>query len=428
MTRHPHLKDRIRARMDATGERYTTARRHVLNAQPPGDYTLLGGVHPDTAAIAGVLANRGLVMPGTGTPLSEAMILGIGGGLGAGYILWEFERTGRRVVVLGFRTQWQYPDRWAAGLCERLGVPFELRETGGRVRAEADLRSAIEAGTPVVAWIDTQVIGYQHSPDELRGYFGNSIAVYGLDDERGVALVDDRNTAPLTVGQAALAAARASIPSFKQRVLVMDAAGAELDEARLRAAVTEGIERCAAHLTGTSASFQLPAVRKWARMMTDTRNAKGWPRVFADGHRLFECLLSITEGVADGAHLRGLYAGFLDEAAAITGRDGLREAAAAYRELGADWEALAVAAAPAGSAPFAEATALGARLRAALRRGDAGQPDAAEAARKLWALKHRWREEVPLGGDEVDGLLAELHERLLGIYERETAAAKLLTA
>ena len=30
MTRQKHLKDRIRARMDKTGERYTVARRHVL--------------------------------------------------------------------------------------------------------------------------------------------------------------------------------------------------------------------------------------------------------------------------------------------------------------------------------------------------------------------------------------------------------------
>jgi hypothetical protein len=32
MTAHKHLKERIRARMARTGESYTTARRHVLNA------------------------------------------------------------------------------------------------------------------------------------------------------------------------------------------------------------------------------------------------------------------------------------------------------------------------------------------------------------------------------------------------------------
>ena len=65
MTAHKHLKERIRARMARTGESYTTARRHVLNALPPSEYQLLGGVHPDTHAIAGVLANRGLLAPPT---------------------------------------------------------------------------------------------------------------------------------------------------------------------------------------------------------------------------------------------------------------------------------------------------------------------------------------------------------------------------
>ena len=53
-------------------------------------------MHPDTAAVANVLAHHGVVAGHTGEPLSEAMVLGIGGGLGAGYILWEFEAHGRR--------------------------------------------------------------------------------------------------------------------------------------------------------------------------------------------------------------------------------------------------------------------------------------------------------------------------------------------
>jgi hypothetical protein len=116
--------------MARTGESYTTARRHVLNALPPASYRLLGGVHPDTHAIAGVLANRGLLAPHTGQPLTEAMVLGVGGGLGAGYILWEFKSHDYRTLVFGFRNSWQYPDRWASKTCARLGVPADVHETG----------------------------------------------------------------------------------------------------------------------------------------------------------------------------------------------------------------------------------------------------------------------------------------------------------
>ena len=67
------------------------------------------GLHPGAATLANVLANQGIVSGLTGEPLTEAAILGIGGGLGAGYILWEFKGHGGRILTLGFRNQRQYP-------------------------------------------------------------------------------------------------------------------------------------------------------------------------------------------------------------------------------------------------------------------------------------------------------------------------------
>ena len=122
MTAHKHLKERIRARMARTGESYTTARRHILNALPASEYQLLGGLHPDAHAIAGVLANRGLLHPGTGQPLSEAMVLGVGGGLGAGYILWEFKQHASATMVLGLHNNWNYPVTYFSNICRRVGA------------------------------------------------------------------------------------------------------------------------------------------------------------------------------------------------------------------------------------------------------------------------------------------------------------------
>ncbi|HEV3398438.1 MAG TPA: BtrH N-terminal domain-containing protein, partial [Actinomycetes bacterium] len=281
MTAHKHLKERIRARMARTGESYTTARRHVLNALPPAEYQLLGGTHPDTSAIAGVLANRGLVAPHTGQPLSEAMVLGAGGGLGAGYILWEFKSHHRRSLVLGFRNSWQYPDRWALKACARLGVPAGVHETGSARRAAEELRAAVGQGAPAIVWADQQLLGYRHLPAWLEGHGGPPVTVYGLDEQAGVALVDDRNRAPLTVSLDALAAARARVGSYKHRQLVLDAPAAELDTDGLRRAVLDGLAEQVEHLGQRSDSFSLPAFRKWARLLTDPGNAKGWPKVFA---------------------------------------------------------------------------------------------------------------------------------------------------
>jgi hypothetical protein len=462
MTTHKHLKERIRARMARTGESYTTARRHVLNALPPSEYRLVGGVHPDTHAIAGVLANRGLLAPHTGQPLTEAMVLGAGGGLGAGYILWEFKAHDLPNLVLGFRNSWQYPDRWARKVCQRLGVPADVHETGSAARADTQLRAAVDQGVPAIAWADQQLLGYRHLPARLEGYGGHPVTVYGVDrhaavapgrrssvpgahatgvpephDEEmrrrhsTVALVDDRNLAPLTVPLDALAAARARVGSYKHRLLVLDAPAAELDTGRLRAAVRDGLAEQVEHLGRRSDSFSLPAFRKWARLLTDTANAKAWPKVFADQAGLFGACISVYENLAaeaswGGGHLRGLYAGFLDEAAGLLDAPTLTGAAAAYRQAAARWQEVADTALPADAEPFAEARRLTTGLQRQVERGDPGQPAAAAAAGRLWALRDRWQREFPGGGDAVDALLPRLAARVAAAAQAEEAALATL--
>jgi hypothetical protein len=430
MTAHKHLKERIRARMARTGESYTTARRHVLNALPPAEYRLTGGVHPDTHAIAGVLANRGLLAPHTGQPLSEAMVLGAGGGLGAGYILWEFEAHDRRTLVFGFRNSWQYPDRWALKTCARLGVPAGLRETGSPGKADDELRAAVGQGVPAIAWADQQLLGYRHLPAWLEGHGGHPVTVYGIDDAM-LALVDDRNTAQLTVPLDTLAAARARVVSYRQRLLLLDAPAAELDTDGLRRAVRDGLAEQVQHLGRRSDSFSLPAFRKWARLLGDSGNAKAWPKVFADRVGLFDACLSVYENLepaagSAGGNLRGLYAEFLEEAAGLLDARPLARAAGAYREAAARWHQVAETAAPAGREPFAEARRLTGRLQAQVERGDAGRERAAAAAARLWALRDRWRHEFPGDQADVEELLARLAAAVRAAGDAEEAALDAL--
>jgi butirosin biosynthesis protein H-like/uncharacterized protein DUF4872 len=426
MTAHKHLKERIRARMARTGESYTTARRHVLNALPPAEYRLDGGLHPDTSAIAGVLANRGLLAPHTGQPLSEAMVLGAGGGLGAGYILWEFKAHDRRTLVFGFRNSWQYPDRWAKKTCQRLGVPAAVHETGSARRADEELRAAVGQGVPAIAWADQQLLGYRHLPDWLEGHGGHPVVVYGIDDAAGTALIQDRNRAPLTVPLDTLAAARARVVSYRRRLLVLDAPAAELDTDRLIRAVRDGLAEQVEHLGRRSDSFSLPAFRKWARLLTDTRNAKAWPKVFADRVSLFGACVSVYENLAPtgsgGGHLRGLYAEFLDEAAGLLDAPALGGAAAAYREAAARWDAVAEVALPAGREPFAEARRLTDRLQAEVEGGDAARPAAAATAARLWALRDRWHAGFPADDQDVQALLPALAAAVSAACDAEEAA------
>jgi hypothetical protein len=159
--------------------------------------------------------------------------------------------------------------------------------------------------------------------------------------------------------------------------------------------------------------------------MTDTRNPKGWPQVFAGGAGLVDALAAIWEGVEpvgmDGGHLRDLYADFLEEAAAL--RPALAGAAPAFRAAGGAWHALAEAALPADVPEYAAMRDLTAAVAAGVAAGDAGAAERAEAAAQLWELRARHAAKPP-----VDADFALLADRLETVYEAEMAAVGALRA
>lgn len=84
--------------------------------------------------------------------------------------------------------------------------------------------------------------------------------------------------------------------SYTNLLVVPEPAG-DVAPATLRAALGAGLGHGATRLAGTSTSFALRAWTRWARTTTDTRAAKGWPRVQADGRALVGALASVWEGV-----------------------------------------------------------------------------------------------------------------------------------
>lgn len=167
--------------------------------------------------------------------------------------------------------------------------------------------------------------------------------------------------------------------------------------------------------------------------MTDARNAKGWPRVFADGAGLVGALMSVWEGVSQngmtGGHLRDLYTDFLDEAAHLLGAD-FGAARAALRESARRWIHLGDIAADADDPDFARLRGLTATIREALASaGDDGRNEAARAAAELWQRRRTLDAHCPLDGQRRAAVFARMGETLLAIYELETGAvADLATA
>ncbi|MEV4174310.1 BtrH N-terminal domain-containing protein [Nonomuraea sp. NPDC049709] len=426
MTSKKQLKARIRARMAKTGESYTTARHHVVGpavgaaaTATDGGWRFSGGRHPSSAAIAAVLLNQGAVV-------SEPLVFLAGGGIGAGYILWEFKHDGSRHVTLGFRNQWQYHDRWMAKTLGRLGVPYEEHRTSGVRAASRRLAAELDAGRPCVVLPDRYHLGYWHLPASLDGHGGHPVVAYRRDAD-GVFL-DDRGRAPIHIPQERFDAARARVGSYGNVLHVLGEA--EPDEAALAGAAREGLRDCAEHLSAASDSFSLPAWRKWARLLTDTRNAKAWPKVFADRQGLADALLSVWEGAEpvgmDGGNLRDLFADALDEAAALLERPALAELAGRFREIHALWHDLAEAALPAEVPEFARIRELTAAIKeSVMSDGTAGDPAAAQASRELWAARAAANDSLAAAGDPVP-LFAALGTRLSAVHEAERAAVARL--
>ena len=117
-------------------------------------YQMIGGVHPETASIKNILTYYGVKASHTGKPFSEAMLLGIGGGLGSCYILWEFEKHGYPSIVLAFRNKSNYAVKYLQNLCDRLGATTQVYETAGKKKAAAQLEKVLAAGNPAIVWID----------------------------------------------------------------------------------------------------------------------------------------------------------------------------------------------------------------------------------------------------------------------------------
>jgi hypothetical protein len=224
-------------------------------------YQMIGGVHPETASIKNILAYHGVKAPHTGKAFSEAMLLGIGGGLGSCYILWQFEKHGYPSIVLAFRNKSNYAVQYLQNLCSRLGATTQVYETTGKKKAAVQLAEVLTAGNPAIAWID---LG--GAPYYMHYLQVGVTVVYGIDGDN--VLTDNLASKPFTIGSELMIEARSKVPSFKNRIMVVKPEGSF----NLEDAIHAGLRDCVEYLSASSTSFALPAIREWARLMTDTKN------------------------------------------------------------------------------------------------------------------------------------------------------------
>ena len=385
-------------------------------------------MHPETAALAYALAHVDATAPHTGAPWSEAMLLGLGGGLGAGYVLWTPEHPDRRTVTLGFRHRWNDPLPFIDNVCGRLGAVISRVETSDAATAADDLDARLAAGDSCLCQVDIGGLPYRHQPTDWAGWFGWLVtAVSGDADTIDVLDLAD---APFRVPRAVFAAARAAIPSFEHRLVAIAAPERPLTELELRAALRDALVEHVEHLGADSKTYALPTWRRWARRLTDPDANKGWPRVFDGGRDLFDALSAVYEQIEHrGGALRGLYAEFLREAATILDTEALLYAADLYCESEARWTELAHQALPDRVPALAAQRARLDTFYALLTSGgDAADTDRVALAREMTEAADAARPGCPTNAEIRDELLMAMRRRLEDIDDAETEALDAVRA
>ena len=421
------FKRLVRARMGRTGEAYTTARAHLRPDRDPTRPGPLRGRHPDTAALTRLLAALGVTDPDGGRPLTEAMALGIAGGIGFAYFVFEYEEL--TTLYLGGRinSYVQKQDATEAALA-RLGVAFQARRTTGPATAERQLRAALDQGRPVIATVDMARLAYRAVPDWLCGMTPQDVLVEAGDD--GDPLLWDLAPAPIPVTWAELAEARAGVRSARHRLVVAEPPAGPVD---LAGAAAAGIaDTWAGMFEPPMRNFGVPGLAKWAELLTATGDPKGWPRLLAAPGRQFQLLTWLYDWVetagTGGGFFRAMYAEFLEEAAGPLGRPELAELAGRYRELAGAWTGLARAAVAGGGPLGRAAELLTAKRRLVEERAGGAAKELAAVQAELAALTTEAADPQPLDDAAIGTLLAGLRKRVLDLAEGEEAAAGSLRA
>ena len=444
MTRRKHLKQLVRARMEKTGERYATARRHIVrdttatpaaaDASPKTRTSshLTGNV-PAATALRILLTASGVRAPHTNAPFTEAMVYGIAGGIGIGVFSFLYEKENFASFYVAARHDWANDVRYLTRATERFGGEATIAE--GVKPAAQTIATARAASQPCILWVDAAALPYKAMPPFYSGMAGHMVVLHDIDDAAATAHIADLSDEPIEIPLDVLSTARSRIKKDKQRVLSVRAGSPP----PLDTMVRDGLAACRDGLLGANAvggsktNFSLEALRVWGTRLHGSRDKESWDRVFTPGARLWRGLTSINEYIehygTGGGLSRPLFAEFLDEAGQALGNEPVRILGERYADLGRAWSELADAALPDDVAPMREAKELLTR-RSELLHSEG--PAATDGVRRVWQRLDELAKEAeasfPLSEAAASDLRADLQRRVVALHADEVRAHEALTS
>jgi len=391
-------------------------------------YRQFDGRHWETGSVHNVLAYRGVKAPHTGQPLSEALLMGISGGLLMGYFNFAYEGYDPHVAILTRNTFDPLET-----LLVRLGTVQHVMHTTNAAKGVKNLIEALDNGEPVIAWADIYLLPYNALAFDQGWWGANPIVIYGYEEPDRVWIADRARVA-LSVTPAELAAARSRIKKDRFKLLTIDPPNLD----KLPIAVQQGIWDCLkryveAPVASARNSFGFAAFQRWADALTKPTLKYSWAREFPAGGKMYAGLTSAYERIAlcpgQAQAERDVYAEFLDEASAILNKPALKDAAKLYRVSGKAWHALALALLPADVAPFKQARELLAQRHVLfVEQGGESLTERQQINHRLAAIRKDMDEHFPLTTDKVGAQRDELRHHVLKIHDVEREAYAALQA
>jgi len=294
------------------------------------DFNCTGGKHCQTTALKGILDYSGY-------PLSEEMLLGLGGGIG--FIYWYIKFMSAPFV--GGRNA--KPEDFTLNICKRIGARASLLQTASKSKAYEELKDVLRMGKPAYLFVDMVYFPYFALPE--NSHFGaHTIAVFGIDEINNRVYVADRGKKAMTVTIEELEKARNSkFPPYppKNKLLKIQY---PIEPKSLEKGIIESIkDSCDTMVRPPIKNLGLLGMQKWANLVIE------WPKQF-QGINLLECLFNtfvyIEIGGTGGSAFRPMYAQFLRESAKVIHKPALLEVAELFEASGERWSRIAKAALP----------------------------------------------------------------------------------
>jgi len=387
------------------------------------------GRHWETGTVQNYFAYMGVKAPHTGKPYTEAMLMGISGGVLMGYFSFAYKGYDPHVTILT-RNTFNPLDT----LLVRLGVVQHLRQTTDAGKGLKNLLDALEEGSPAIVWADVFSLPYNGMPAKADWWAMFPILVYSCEADDDAVWIADRAAVPLTVTTAELAAARARVKKDKFRLLTLDPP----DPDKLPVAVQQGIWDCLKRYTeapvkSARKNFGLAAFQRWADVLTKPKDKQSWEKIFPPGVKMYAGLSSAFDrfglGAVSAQGDRELYADFLDEATAVLEQPALKQSAERVRACAQGWGELGVALLPSRIPPFRETRELLLRRRKLfIERGGKALAEIKQINTRLESIRAEMEKSFPLTAGESVALREQVQERVLKVAELEKAACESLQA